>query len=148
MFIDPETLRVKLIDFGLSVVVSEGEFVDQFYGSKPYTSFFQLSLTILGPMYMAPEILNRDSHNPLLSDVWSLGVILYQMLIGDSPWSSAESLDDLFDLVVFEPVVQIPSSISPPFKALIGGMLSHEPVKRPSIFQIKQSLLDFGNLYL
>jgi serine/threonine protein kinase len=132
LFIDPETLRIKMIDFGLSVVVSEGELVDQYYGS---------------PMYMAPEVLNRDPHNPLLSDVWSLGVILYQMLIGDSPWSGAESLDDLFDLVVFEPVVPIPASISPPLRALIGGMLSHDPTKRPSIFQIKQTLVDLGPLY-
>jgi len=133
VFIDPESLRVKIIDFGLSVVVSEGELIDQYYGS---------------PMYMAPEVLNRDPHNALLADIWSLGVILYQILVGDSPWSTAESLDDLFDLVVFEPVVQIPSTISPPLKTLISSMLSHEPTKRPSTFQIKQTLLEFGTLYL
>jgi len=133
LFIDPETLRIKIIDFGLSVVVSEGELVDQYYGS---------------PMYMAPEVLNRDPHNPFQADVWSLGVVLYQMLLGDSPWSSAESLDDLFDLVVFEPVVHLPSSLSPPIKTLISSMFNHDPAKRPSIFQIKHRIIDIQSLYL
>jgi len=125
VFVDPETLQIKLIDFGLSVFVSEGEFVDHYCGS---------------PMYMAPEILNRDPHDPRLSDVWSLGVMMYQMLVGESPWCEAESLDDLFDLVVFEPQVQLPSFLSSKSKHLLGSLMNREPSSRPGIHQISLAL--------
>jgi len=115
-----------MIDFGLSLIVSEGELVNQYCGS---------------PMYMAPEVLNRDPHDPRRADVWSMGVILYQMLVGDSPWSEAESLDDLLDLVIFEPQVHLPSFLSEPVKSLLASMLIHDPRKRPSIQHIKQILI-------
>jgi len=129
VFIDPVTRQIKLIDFGLSVVVSEGELVKSYCGS---------------PMFMAPEVLNRDPHDPLKSDIWSMGVILYQTLVGSSPWSEAESLDDLLDLVIFEPQVNLPSFISEPVKALLASMLVHEPRKRPNIQQIRQHLISLG----
>lgn len=127
LFIDPKTGQIKLIDFGLSVVVSDGELVDQYGGS---------------PMYMAPEVLNRDPHDPRLSDIWSLGVILYQMLVGDSPWGEAQSLDDLLDLVIFEPQVRLPSFLSATSKSLLNGMLSYDPARRPTVFQIKQQIVE------
>jgi serine/threonine protein kinase len=129
VFIDPVTHQIKVIDFGLSVVVSEGELVKAYCGS---------------PMFMAPEVLNRDPHDPLKSDIWSLGVILYQTLVGTSPWSEAESLDDLLDLVIFEPQVSLPSFISEPVRSLLASMLMHEPRKRPNIQQIRQHLISLG----
>jgi len=129
VFLDPVTRQIKLIDFGLSVVVSEGELVKSYCGS---------------PMFMAPEVLNRDPHDPLKSDIWSLGIILYQTLVGSSPWSEAESLDDLLDLVIFEPQVNIPSFISEPVRGLLASMLVHEPRKRPGVRQLRQSLMAFG----
>jgi len=125
VFIDPATHRIKVIDFGLSLVVSEGELVTQYCGS---------------PMYMAPEILNRDPHDARRADIWSLGVVLYQMLVGDSPWSEAESLDDLLDLVIFEPQVHLPTCLSEPVRSLLASMLTHDPRKRPTVQSIKQIL--------
>jgi MAP/microtubule affinity-regulating kinase len=129
VFIDPVTHQIKLIDFGLSVVVSKGELVKLYCGS---------------PMYMAPEVLNRDPHDPQKSDIWSLGVILYQTLVGSSPWSGAESLDDLLDLVIFEPQVQMPSFLSEPVKSLLSSMLMHEPRKRPTIQEIRLQVSSLG----
>jgi serine/threonine-protein kinase ULK/ATG1 len=54
-----------------------------------------LNTTYCGtPMNMAPEILCRDSYS-FKSDVWSVGTILYEMLIGSSPFKNASSKDDL-----------------------------------------------------
>jgi len=125
VLIDPKTYRVKVMDFGLSVFVETGKLVETFTGS---------------PMYMAPEVLNREAHNPMLADVWSLGVILYQMLVGDSPFCNAESLDELLDLVVFEPRVRLPSFLSHEVRDLLDCMLAHEPKKRHTLFKIKQQL--------
>jgi len=125
IFIDPSTHQIKIIDFGLSVIVNDGQLVDQYCGS---------------PMYMAPEVLNRDPHDPRLADIWSLGVVLYQMMVGDSPWCEAESLDDLMDLVVFEPQVRLPSFLSPSSQSLLTRLLTHDPARRPTLMQIRHQL--------
>lgn len=38
------------------------------------------------PLYMAPQILKRESYTPKC-DVWSVGVIYYEMLFGRLPWT-------------------------------------------------------------
>ena len=45
-----------------------------------------LTATVLGtPLYMAPEILNKRKYNNK-TDIWSLGVVLYQMIFGTYPF--------------------------------------------------------------
>lgn len=89
---------------------------------------------------MSPEVLNREKHDPRVADIWSLGVILYHMLVGDSPWSSVESLDELLDLVVFETSVKLPHFLSEEVKELLSAILTHKPNIRPSLFDIQQRL--------
>jgi serine/threonine protein kinase len=89
-------------------------------------------------MYMSPEVLNRETHDPRAADIWSLGVCFYHMLVGDSPWSSVESLDELMDLVVFETSVQFPPFLSQEVQDLLGAILVHQPSRRLSLQEIRQ----------
>lgn len=125
IMIDPSTLEVTILDFGLSMVVPSSGFTDNFCGS---------------PMYMSPEILNREKHDPRIADIWSLGVLLYHMLIGDCPWSSCETLDELLDLVVFETSVQLPDSLSIEVKRLLSGILVHDPKGRLSLEDVSRQV--------
>eukprot|EP01126_Amoeba_proteus_P030034 TRINITY_DN2974_c0_g2_i5.p1 TRINITY_DN2974_c0_g2~~TRINITY_DN2974_c0_g2_i5.p1 ORF type:complete len:226 (-),score=24.80 TRINITY_DN2974_c0_g2_i5:30-707(-) len=125
LMINPETLKVKLIDFGLSANLTRGALKDDFCGS---------------PLYMSPEELKNERHNPQIADIWSLGVIYYYMLVGESPWSCAQSLDELTDLVVSSPVVSLPSFLSPGVRELLSGIFDHDPNKRFSLREIKQRL--------
>ena len=50
------------------------------------------------PLYMAPEIMNNDVYNDQ-SDLWSVGLILYEMLYGVHPYESCKSLDELRNVV-------------------------------------------------
>lgn len=125
LMVDPETFKIKLIDFGLSINVPRGELSENFCGS---------------PMYMSPEVLNREKHDPQLADIWSLGVIFYHMLVGDSPWSGVDSLDELLDIVIFEPVVKLPGFLSEGIRDLLSGIFNHDPKERLSITDIKKKL--------
>jgi serine/threonine protein kinase len=71
--------RVKLIDFGLAVDM----------GRRPYVALERMCGTM---ELMAPEVM-RTSHVSCLSDMWSLGVVLYMLLSGGvSPfWSGSEA---------------------------------------------------------
>lgn len=72
---------LKLIDFGLS----------QFFGKKTKMK------TVCGsPYYLAPEILNQKYTSKC--DVWSLGIMLFELLTGLLPFYS-ENNNDLFKLI-------------------------------------------------
>ncbi|EPX63458.1 putative serine/threonine protein kinase [Cystobacter fuscus DSM 2262] len=74
--------EVKLLDFGLA------EFVDHSTPGEP-----GLSRTVVGtPSYMAPELFQRKSATPQ-SDLYALGVVLYQLCTGKLParsWAGSE----------------------------------------------------------
>ncbi len=66
---------VKISDFGFARVVDDLE--------EP------LFLTFLGsPLYMAPQILAREKFSSKC-DVWSLGVTIYEILYGKTPYTAS-----------------------------------------------------------
>lgn len=114
---DSEEPIVKICDFGLA----------RQKGSKDSSLLFD---TLCGtPIYMAPEVLMGNKYDER-ADLWSMGVILYEMLIGHPPFEG-NSLSDLIDKVKAGRYI-IPTSItiSKPCINLIGGLLISEPNKR------------------
>ncbi len=91
----------------------------------------QLSYTQTGtPYYACPEVW-RDKPYDFKSDIWSLGVIIYEITHLIVPFK-AETIDDLYKKVcrgVFQP---IESKYSSELSKLISAMLSVDPSKRPS----------------
>jgi serine/threonine protein kinase len=80
-------LVVKLIDFGLSKMID----------------LERVSMTRCGsPYYVAPEVLECDDkpYNPLQSDIWSLGIILYMITTGGIPWNRTDNIRKLFDEII------------------------------------------------
>jgi len=119
----PSTLAVKLFDFGLSELVKPDQ---------------PLSSNCAGsPLYMAPEVYKPECHNPLHSDVWSLGIILFELLTGETPFSSCESLDDLKDYFTEEYPISLPPALSPGVQDLLSKILSYDPVQRPSSTELR-----------
>lgn len=71
----------KLLDFGISKIVSKGY--------EPDNSATITRLGVMTPAYASPEQLRRESVTTL-SDVYSLGVILFELLSGHRPFESKE----------------------------------------------------------
>lgn len=82
MFVSPNSLHLKVIDFGLAM---------SFEDNVPMT-------TAVGtPYYIAPEVIN-ESYG-CKSDMWSLGVTLYFMITGELPIYS-DNEEEVFNMVL------------------------------------------------
>ena len=57
--------------------------------------------TLLGtPVYMAPEILNRQNYDPHKADMFALGVLLFAIKKNNYPWVQASQNDQSFRMVM------------------------------------------------
>lgn len=116
-----EHLHVKIADFGLSNIMTDGNFLKTSCGSPNYAA----PEVISGKLYAGPEV-----------DVWSCGVILYVLLVGRLPF------DDEYIPALFKKIAQgnfhVPSYLSPGAVRLIKKMLQVSPVHRITVEEIRQ----------
>ena len=112
-------LNVKIADFGLSNIMTDGNFLKTSCGSPNYAA----PEVISGKLYAGPEV-----------DVWSSGVILYVMLCGRLPF------DDEFIPALFKKigngVYTLPSYLSQGARYLLTRMLVVNPLNRITIREI------------
>lgn len=82
------------------------------------------------PAYVSPEILNTSGgpYSGKCADVWSVGVILYTMLVGRYPFHDAE-LSKLFSKIR-KGLFVVPDSLSPLAKCLLHSILRVDPNER------------------
>ena len=118
---------VKILDFGLAKIKS-GELLG---------SFIQAQTTGLmgSPYYMAPEQWSDDDPDSR-SDIYSLGVMLFQMLTGDVPFKGS-SIPAIMKKHISDPppsFSEIGMDVSPELEQAIRHSLQKEPDKRtPSV---------------
>jgi NIMA (never in mitosis gene a)-related kinase len=86
------------------------------------------------PYYMAPEVWKQVRYNEK-SDVWSIGVILFEMCAMRTPFT-AEDIKSLATKVKYNPVPDIPGNYSSVMRNLVRSMLNKDPQMRPSMKQI------------
>lgn len=79
ILIDLKTNQVKLIDFGAGTFTSPTK-------SNKYTDFCGTKV------YSPPEWLINKSYNGDRAAVWSLGVLLFNMIYGDIPWEEEDDI--------------------------------------------------------
>ena len=105
---------IKLTDFGLAKenVVSD----------KDAASFCGT------PEYLAPEILERTGHGKPV-DWWSLGSIIYEMIVGLPPFYEKDNREKLFKQIKSgEP--EYPEDMTPEWQDLLKGLFKKDPADR------------------
>jgi len=120
IWIEAESDRVKILDFGLALVKVP---VDQLAGRG----------SVIGtPQYLSPE---QARSEPLddRSDLYSLGVVLFELCTGDLPFKARSVLEQLILTLVHTPPLasEVNSEIPKPLAKLIAQLLEKEPRLRP-----------------
>lgn len=112
--------NVKIADFGLSNIMTDGTFLKTSCGSPNYAA----PEVISGMLYAGPEV-----------DIWSTGVILYVLLCGKLPF------DDDYVPYLFKKIkggiFSIPSHLSDGAKDILMAMLRVDPLERITIAGIR-----------
>ena len=80
--------------------------------------------------YMAPEIINNKYHQT--SDIWSIGIILYQMIFDDLPFKGYKEDEIINNIMRLKPDI-INKDASPYVKNLLKKMLNKNPLKRITV---------------
>lgn len=104
---------IKLCDFGFARVMS-----------NQTTVLTSIKGT---PLYMAPELVQERPYD-CSADLWSLGVICYELVVGQPPFFT-NSLISLIHLIVENPVTY-PENMSPDFRSFLQGLLQKNPKQR------------------
>jgi serine/threonine protein kinase len=86
-----EDVLVKVLDFGLAKSATPDD----------PTSLTSSNTIVGSPEYMSPEQLRRPREVDVRTDVWSLGVCLYELITGKSPFT-AQSVPDLMARILYD----------------------------------------------
>jgi eukaryotic-like serine/threonine-protein kinase len=112
--------HVKLVDFGIAANV----------GSRRIT-FARFSPTTGTPDYISPEQV-KGKRGDARSDIYALGVMLYEMLTDKVPFSGPNAFVIMNDRLLNNPVPprEIDPSISPQLQEIIYRAMERDPAKR------------------
>lgn len=123
-----DKFNAKISDFSVSLYLddTDKEACDQirlFYGSKTH---------------QAPEIWISSDNICKANDIWSLGLILWEMIFGILPFTLTNKKENIRDEIL-QKKIEFPSMISKDLEGLLRRLLERDHKKRISIDHVLSS---------
>jgi serine/threonine-protein kinase len=127
---------VKVLDFGISKTSEKGP-----------SGLTQTSAVMGSPYYMAPEQMMSSKDVDARSDIWALGIILYELLTGAPPFAADTMAEIVFMVTQRDPppLGTKRADVPPQLATVIERCLSREPAQRyVNVAKLAAALAPFG----
>ncbi len=127
ILLDGPTRRVKVADFGLAKLAADPAITGP-------------GMVVGTPEYMAPE--QAQGECSPASDLFSLGVVLYEAVSGHRPFRGQTPMDTLYQVCHTQPPLlgSLAPTLPAPFTQLIHQLLAKDPRQRPCLEHVIQVL--------
>ncbi|KAL8153670.1 hypothetical protein V2J09_011430 [Rumex salicifolius] len=123
---------VKVADFGLSRIKHE--------------TYLTTKTGKGTPQWMAPEVL-RNERSDEKSDIYSFGVILWELATDKIPWEHLNSMQVIGAVGFMNQRLDIPSDVDPKWVSIIEKCWHSDPQRRPTFHELLEKLKDLARQY-
>jgi serine/threonine-protein kinase len=130
---------VKVLDFGISKMTGGG--------AQSGSLATRTSALMGSPLYMSPEQMSSSKAVDARSDIWALGVVLYEMLGGAPPFQG-DTLPQVCAMVMAEPprpLAETRPGLHPALYAIVARCLEKQPAARfQNVAELAHALAPFA----
>ena len=89
------------------------------------------------PYYLSPEIANNEQNYDFNCDIWSLGVVLFELISNKLPWYKEKiNYEEFLKLIINTKKMSLPENTDEKLKYLIQIMLKKDPERRATLKDI------------
>src|ERR1700722_13611147 len=137
-------LSIKVLDFGISKMTRSAG------ASDPSSSAMGMTRTtsVMGsPLYMSPEQMQSPKDVGLPSDIWALGVVLFELLTARAPFEGETYAEIAVKVATKSPpsIRQLRPEVPAPLQAVIEKCLERDPRRRHAdVGHLASALAPFG----
>ncbi|MGK3992649.1 serine/threonine protein kinase [Sorangium sp. So ce1024] len=140
---------VKVLDFGIVKALADAPGDATGPDGEPVMALTRTAAIVGSPLYMAPEQLRSARSVDARADIWSLGVVLFQLLTGRLPFETNELLE-LFHMVNQQPPASprgyrpdLPEEIE---AAILGCLGKAREERFQNVGELAQAIAPFASL--